>query len=356
MSVELHTTTALPTGSPAEVEGAIAEFSRVLEELHAAHAELSARAARMEQELEANLAELEAVLDGLPTGVVVRDADRTVRRANPVALELLGEDEASLCGRTEVPLLDGLVADGTAQAIPGAGQDQRLVALRRSPVTLSDGSAAGSIEILDDRTELEAMAQRMMQQDKMAALGTMAGGIAHEVRNPLNAVRGFASLLAARVPEGGCEARWARLIEEGVDECDAIVGAVLAFAAPERLSMERLDARALCESALGMVRRELSRTQRDGECTFGLSAPDDLAFDGDRIQVRQALRNLIANAVDVQSDGGAVQVEVTADGAEVELPVHDAGPRVPADHPPETDEEIVFRLRSRVVGGGQHKK
>lgn len=321
----------LPPGSPVEVEGVIAEFGRVLEELHVAHSELAARAARMEQELEANVAELEAVLNGLPTGVVVRDADRTVLRANPVAQALLGEDEAALRGRSEVPLLDRLVADGTPYALSADHADPRVVALRRSPVTLSDGTPAGSVEILDDRTELEAMAQRMLQQAKMAALGTMAGGIAHEVRNPLNAVRGFASLLAGRVAEGGCEARWARLIEEGVDECDAIIGAVLAFAAPERLCIERLDARTLCESAVGVVRRELARTNRDDHYDLSICIPDALEFDGDRIQLRQALRNLIANAVDVQPDGGLVRLEVAARGADVEFRVQDAGPGIPPE-------------------------
>jgi signal transduction histidine kinase len=351
VSADLHTSAALPTGSPVEVEVAIAEFSHVLEELHVAHAELADRAARMEQELAANVAELEAVLNGLPTGVVVRDADHAVRRANPVAQELLGEDESVLRGRTEVPVLDRLVADGTARPLSSDRSDQRLVALRRSPVTLSDGSAAGSVEILDDRTELEAMAQRVTQQDKMAALGTMAGGIAHEIRNPLNAVRGFASLLAARVPEDGCEARWARLIEEGVDECDAIVGAVLAFAAPERLCIERLNARVLCESAIGVVQRELARTGRDSEYTLSLCAPDDLAFDGDRIQMRQALRNLIANAVDVQPSGGLVRVEVTTAGTEIKFRVHDAGPGIPTDLAPRIAEPF-FTTRADGTGLG----
>lgn len=317
------------TSDPIEVEGAIAEFGRVLEDLHVAHAELSARAARMESELEAKVAELEAVLDGLPTGVVVRDASGAVLRANPVAQELLGEDEAALCGRRELPLLDCLVADGTPAPLPGTA-GARSVALRRSPVTLPDGSAAGTVEILDDRTEVEAMTQRMLQQAKMAALGTMAGGIAHEIRNPLNAVRGFASLLADKV-DGETQTRWARLIEEGVDECDAIVGSVMTFGAPERLSVERLDARKTCEAAASVVRRELSREGRDGSYDISIEAPTDLAFEGDRIQVRQALRNLISNAVDVQPDGGLVHVEVTAEADTLRFRVHDSGPGVPPE-------------------------
>ena len=317
-------------GRPDEVEGAIAEFGRVLGDLHEAHEELASRAARMEQELEAKVAELEAILNDLPTGVVVRDAGGVVCSTNPMAQELLGGAGDSLVGHQDLPLLDGLVADGTPQVLSVDGKEQRTVTLRRSPVTLPDGSIAGSVEILDDRTELEGMNQRMAQQAKMAALGTMAGGIAHEIRNPLNAVRGFASLLAQRVAQGTTESRWAHLIEEGADECDAIVGSVLAFAAPERLCLEQLDARTLCESAVGVVRRELSRTARENSYELSLKAPAGLTFEGDRIQLRQALRNLLSNAVEVQPEGGAAQLEVRQLGGEIEFRVHDTGPGVPA--------------------------
>ena len=315
---------------PRDVEGAIAEFGQVLQELHAAHAELSGRAARMELELEAKVAELEAVLAGLPTGVVVRDADGAVVRTNTAAQQLLGASAEALRGRRELPI-DALVADGTPCTLAGDGGAVRQVALRRSPMILPGGRNVGTVEILDDRTELESMTLRVHQQSKMAALGTMAGGIAHEIRNPLNAVRGFASLLKGRSDSDTTAARWAGLIEEGVDECDAIVGAVLAFAAPERLTIERLDATELASSVLDIVRRELARTGRDGAYDLAFDVPAGLTFDGDRIKLRQALRNLVANAVDVQPDGGGVRLEATRHGDTIELRVHDSGPGIPPE-------------------------
>jgi signal transduction histidine kinase len=333
VSAELHQDGG---SSPAEVEIAIVEFGRVLDDMRGAHSELTARAKHMEAELceanaalEAKVAELEAILHDLPTGVVVRDAQGAVVHANPAAQALLGESERDLQGRTSLPALDALVADGTPY--PLAGSTPRIVALRRSPVTLGDGTPAGSVEIIDDRTEFELMTQRVHQQSKMAALGTMAGGIAHEIRNPLNAVRGFASLLSGHMPEGSTEARWTKLIEEGVDECDSIVGAVLAFAAPERLTMERLEVCALVESALDVVRRELAREERDGDYDLRAAIPAGMFVEGDRIQLRQALRNLIANAVDIQPGGGLVQVEASAVAGDIILRVHDSGPGIPAE-------------------------
>lgn len=324
------------TAVTTEVELAIVEFGQVLSDMRAAHSDLTDRAQHMEAELcqantalEAKVAELEAILRDLPTGVVVRDAQGTVLHANPVAQALLGESEQDLIGRKSLPALENLVADGTPQTL--AANPARVVTLRRSTVTLSDGTPAGTVEILDDRTELEQMTQRVHQQSKMAALGTMAGGIAHEVRNPLNAVRGFASLLVTRLTSDSTEARWARLIEEGVDECDGIVGAVLAFAAPERLTMERLDVGELVDSALDVVRRELAREERDGSHNLQAQIPSGLTIEGDRIQLRQALRNLIANAVDVQPNGGLVRVEASLEADIVLLRVHDSGPGIPQE-------------------------
>ncbi len=319
---------ALAAGGTAQVEAAIAEFGRVLEDLHQAHAELADRAARMEQELEVRVAELEAILNGLPAGVIVRDAEGVVQRTNPAARELLGASPGELEGKGSIPLLDGLARDGSPCTLDLDRSPATVVALKRSEVRLPDGAVIGTVEILDDRTQLELMSQRMLQQAKMAALGTMAGGIAHEIRNPLNAVRGFASLLTERLADGSTEERWAHLIEEGVDECDAIVGSVMAFAAPERLCLEPLDARTVCESALGAVRRDLARNCRDEAFELRCSAPDSLAFCGDRMQVRQALRNLIANAVDAQPHGGIVCIEATQHGDCVEFRVHDAGPGI----------------------------
>ena len=76
--------------------------------------------------------------------------------------------------------------------------------------------------------------ERLHGLDKLAALGNMAGGIAHELRNPMNAVKGFAGLLNARLPEESKERRWASLIVAGVNEADAILGNLLSLAKPRK--------------------------------------------------------------------------------------------------------------------------
>lgn len=169
--------------------------------------------------------------------------------------------------------------------------------------------------------ELTRMGERVNQLDKMAALGTMAGGIAHEIRNPMNAIKGFAALL---VREGQLEEkheRWARGICEGTTEVDAIITGMLSFADPEQLRLEEINAVALASEA---VRSATEGLASDG-WNIEMRVPA-LSFHGDRLKLRHALRNLIANAIDVQPDGGHVTIEFAQVGENARICVSDAGP------------------------------
>ncbi|MEE8467504.1 MAG: histidine kinase dimerization/phospho-acceptor domain-containing protein, partial [Planctomycetota bacterium] len=296
--------------TPIDVEGAICAFTKVLAELQESHADLAARAERVEAELSRTNEELAAILSSLPTGVVVRDAQGHVVRVNEAALAILDCPREALLGQTDWPGLEGSRASGETHAF--VREDGKHIALqnRHSTVRRPDGVETGSVEILDDRTALQAMSQRLHELDKMAALGTMAGGIAHEIRNPLNAVKGFAALLAGQLPADSKHARWAGLIQEGVDECNAIIGSMLTFADPERLQLETIQARELVNDALAAVRRDLAADSGDRRYEFTVHA-DDMCLVGDRIKLRQALRNLVANAIEAQPQGGRVLISVT---------------------------------------------
>jgi len=316
--------------SPTDVESAIRAFTGVLAELQDSHADLASRAERVEAELCRTNEELTAILSSLPTGVVVRNADARVVRVNEAALAILDCSEESLLGQTDWPGLQGSQASGETHEFVRADRKHIVLQNRYSTVRTPDGVEAGSVEILDDRTTLQAMTERLHESDKMAALGTMAGGIAHEIRNPLNAVKGFAALLAEQLPSGSKHVRWAGLIQEGVDECNAIIGSMLTFADPERLQLETIQARELVGDALAAVRRDLVMDADDRRYEFSVEV-DDLRLIGDRIKLRQALRNLIANAVEAQPQGGAVLISVTELEHAARLRVTDAGPGIPHD-------------------------
>jgi two-component system sensor histidine kinase HydH len=203
-------------------------------------------------------------------------------------------------------------------------------------------------ELANANQELAERAAQLEQQKKMAALGTMAGGIAHEIRNPLTAVKGFASLLLRELSPHTKEARWASRILEGVNETDAIIASLLSFARPERLRLELVDARALVGEAVAMA---LGATGERHERWLVEVECGEIRIRADRIQLRQALRNLIANAIEAQPSGGRVRVVIETRASEVLLSVADAGPGI-AQEVASHAAEPFFTTRAEGTGLG----
>ncbi len=175
--------------------------------------------------------------------------------------------------------------------------------------------------LLRERTEMD---ERLHAADKMAALGTLAAGIAHEIRNPLNAVKGFAALLLRHSELDERFRRWCQLILDGASEADEIIENMLSFGSPERLRLETIRPEELLEDAL-----RAALPAQDASARASLRA-DARPFLGDRIKLRQAIRNLIANALAVQPRDGRVRVDLAHEGSAVVIRVEDAGPGVPA--------------------------
>lgn len=313
--------------APAE---ALEILNRISGSLMSSYRELATRAERVEQELEVKVAELdglsrslEAILDALPTGVVVRDGDGCIARVNRSTGRILGEDPLELL-QHDGALLDG--ADGATQTWTRPDGSIRTVVCRSADVVGSDGQPSGSVEILDDQTELARLTERLHRVDKLAALGNVAAGIAHEIRNPLNAVKGFAGLLKAEVEASEKQRRWATCIVDGVGEIERIVASMLSFARPESLEPSTIDARALVAES-----RSLALGGGASESLEVDEHVEPIQFVGDHIKLRQAVRNLLANARDVQSGTGRIRVELSRRDRELVIAVSDGGPGFPPD-------------------------
>ena len=315
----------------------VESLTSISTELLESYDRLSERAERMEKELcianselEKKVAEVETILETLPVGVVVRDTDGQVIRVNRALASILGSPDTDFSEPNNQNQIPEHVDNDTPLTVCGSSGERRVLNSSSSRIISDRGAITGSIDVFDDRTEVATLTERVHQMDKMAALGNMAAGIAHEIRNPMNAVRGFADLFLRNREAGTKDQRWATLISEGVREVDAIITSLLNFSSPEQLNLEEVDARELVDGALAAA---MQRTPGDLDASSWAVTIDCQAqrLSCDHIKIRQALRNLVSNALDIQPVGGAIHIHCQEQGQDIQFLVGDAGPGIPSD-------------------------
>jgi PAS domain S-box-containing protein len=331
-------------------------FNRVTKDLESAYHALRARADEVDARLRdanrgllAKVAELECVTEHLhgilnlvPCGVVTADASGMVTSVNRaaerilgrVAAELIGRDPRSVLGRDGAPLL----SLGRPSGQPAA-PDREIIAFdgsrRRIASTVAPLSNGGALEVLNDLTEVAHLRAQLSRLDTLAALGEMAAAIAHEVRNPLNGIEGFAGLLArtlqgASPADRGQAERYVDRIRRGVAEVNEIVTNLLLWARPDRLARSRFALDALVAEVVGDA-------PHLAESAAGVAIavePGSTGLDlvADRMKLKIVLTNLVRNALEAVAPGpGSVTIAPVLSDGGLTVSVQDSGPGVPED-------------------------
>ncbi len=205
-------------------------------------------------------------------------------------------------------------------------------------------------EVLQVQMEtINAARARLVQSEKLAALGQLSATIAHEVRNPLAVIRSSAQTLSETLPANDTDAhRACSFITEEIDRLTSVTGSLLAFARPLRLAPRPTSVAALFDGALLLAADELDAK---GVRVSRHEAGDLPHVHADGDLIRQVLLGLLHNASEALPAGGQVELGAHVVDDTVELDVADSGPGVPADLRARIFEPF-FTTRSQGTGLG----
>jgi two-component system, NtrC family, sensor histidine kinase HydH len=276
------------------------------------------------------------VVDHMPIGLVATDGGGRIAAFNETAAALLQLPPTTAKGSPAaeilpVGLLSQLQASVTGAAVvereiecdlPSGRQVALEVGARR--LTGERGESLGSILLFRDLTELRALRDEMARNQRLATVGRLAAGVAHEIRNPLSSIKGFATYFRERYRDTPADVQTATIMIQEVDRLNRVVGQLLEFSRPIAILPRPVDIRRLVADSLRMVAAQAAEKGIAIETAFDEPA-EAATLDADRLN--QVLLNLYLNAVEAMGTGGTLGVRVAADRAAhaFEIRVSDTG-------------------------------
>jgi two-component system sensor histidine kinase PilS (NtrC family) len=283
---------------------------------------------QLEQELEEkseHIAELELrhrdIIHSVPSGLLTTDLEGTITTVNRAGLEILGLESDALEGRRiqesgtlSIERWDHLRADPQLKLSPPErneldwvrGDEIRHIGYSLTPLTSSEDQPAGWVLVFQDLTRWRALEEQFRLKDRMAAVGELAAGIAHELGNPLAAISGSVQMLSKSVDEESPRARLLDIIHKESQRLDRTIKGFLQFARPRERSIIEFDVCRLLEENLELLRNS-KEVSRDHRLELDLH-PKNALITADPDQISQLFWNLSRNALRAMPGGGTLKV------------------------------------------------
>jgi PAS domain S-box-containing protein len=264
----------------------------------------------------------ENILASLTNGIVTVDLDGRIVTLNPFAEMLTGFFAGEVAGRycTEVlaqsPEIGEMLMETLATRAPVAGVVLSMkrrggasmpVEVSTAPLKGAEGKDLGVVAVFRDIRFERELEGRLRRSDRLAALGSLAAGLAHEIKNPLTSVLTFSRHVARRFDDPSFRDRFERVVPRELERINAIIERLLELARPVPASFTRLRLPSLVDQAVELFANEIE--------TRGIRVARDYARDLPAVPAHEeslyrALINVIANAVDAMEGGGTLTLRV----------------------------------------------
>ena len=280
------------------------------------------------------------IVDNMPGGLITVNETGEPVMVNRAARELFGwgdRPEKDLAGDPSIKDLWTAFSRRLAEGGPILLEEFETRAANGSPLPLSVSAAStpaaeeggpGAVFMLRDLRQVRDLEEQVRRSEKLAAVGRLAAGVAHEVRNPLSSMRGLARFLSKSFDEQSREAEYLKVMVEEIDRLNRVISGLLDFARPRNPDLKPVR--------LNEIARHTSDLITDDARHQSVSLREDMSPENplvmaDRDQLIQAMLNVLLNAVEAMPDGGRMTVSTQVRDGNALFSVEDSGPGIPPE-------------------------
>ncbi|MQA29656.1 MAG: PAS domain-containing protein [Luteitalea sp.] len=308
---------------------------------------LRSAGARLDQ-ASTEIADLQAlnqhVIDSLPSGLVTTDQRQRILTFNHAAESITGLSFQAAVGRplADTLQLPALLVETLNQGLTGTGARRLEFHYRRPDATEivvgltathleTPRGRAGYIVTFQDVTEVKKLDRQARIQQRLAAVGEMAAGIAHEIRNPLAAMSGSIQILRQDLPLSAEQEQLMEIVLRESERLNATIGSFLAYARPQKFAIARFDVRRALNDTARLLRN--SSDVHEGHTIAVEVPPTELWFEADEGQIKQIVWNLATNGMRAMINGGTLHLtgRIGREDGAVEILVRDEGIGIPPE-------------------------
>jgi len=301
---------------------------------------------------------MNSVMAGLEDGLLLFTRDARAVMVSPAAEKFLGAPAGQFLGRrvTEIfpighPLRDALHIEGdelreiAAEIELKTTEGEKRVSVSVQAIQ-EDGERMGALVTLRDLDSLESINTQLQVSERLAALGRITAGVAHEVKNPLNSMRLWLENLKESLPadSDGSAKQAVQVLDKEIDRLDAVVKRFLDFTRPMEVRLEPTQLSELLKEVLEIAQPQLLKANIQVAQLLPIDVPEVYV---DRALLKQAVLNLVLNAGESMSGGGQLRLMLTRRGEMAEISVGDTGKGIPPEH-----RQKIFQLFFTTRPGG----
>jgi two-component system sensor histidine kinase HydH len=263
------------------------------------------------------------VVENLPLGLLALDHQGKIAAFNNSAASILGLSARLVVGEEagrKIPaeLLAQINASKNRDGIIEKEIECKTTAGKIVPLEIGAGSLKdenglflGNILLFKDLTEVRALRKEVARSQRLASVGRLAAGVAHEIRNPLSSIKGFATYFKERYPDKPDDQQTANIMIQEVDRLNRVVGQLLEFARPISIKPRRISLQALLKDSIKLIEDRAAEKNISIHTRYAVRADEEW---GDPDRINQILLNLYLNAIDAMESGGELKVGFSSDG------------------------------------------